>query len=171
MGPITGIHSHLLITFSCYGWHIPGQPGAIDRHHNAPGAPLPEPRPRLCQYVEARLKQAPFEMDAGQRFVTLEAIREVCLYKGWPLRAAQVRTNHIHTVVDVDVAPEMALDAFKRYASRALNLLNPQQKSRSRWARHGSTRHLWSAEIIDAAVHYILEKQGEPMACYPSLES
>jgi hypothetical protein len=56
------------------------------------------------------------------------------------------------------------MDTFKRYASRALNLMAPRQKGRIHWARHGSTKHLWSAEIIDAAIHYVLEKQGQPMA-------
>src|SRR5271168_1558659 len=95
-----------LITFCCYGSHLPGQEGAVDRRHNVPGTRLPEPRPKLRQYREASLKQAPFEMDADQRAVTLKAIREVCDYKHWALLAAHVRTNHVHAVVDADVRPE-----------------------------------------------------------------
>jgi len=67
-------------------------------------------------------------------------------------------------VVDTNVAPETAMNAFKSYASRALNLYAPIEKGRLHWARHGSTKHLWSAEIIAAAIHYVLEKQGQPMA-------
>jgi hypothetical protein len=40
-----------------------------------------------------------------------------------------------------------------------------------RWARHGSTRYLWSSDKGDAAVRYVLEKQGEPMACSPRLSA
>jgi REP element-mobilizing transposase RayT len=118
--------------------------------------------------VEASLKQARFEMDADQRRVTLEAIREVCRCKNWPLLAAHVRTNHVHTVVDADVAPELVMNTFKSYASRALNLHEPQTKGTPRWARHGSTRYLISRDETAAAVRYVLEKQGEPMACHPS---
>jgi REP element-mobilizing transposase RayT len=131
-----------------------------------PGSRLPEPRPKLRQYVDAALKQAPFEMDIDQRTITLDAIHEVCQYKHWRLLAVQVRSNHVHTVVDAEVSPELVMNAFKAYASRALNLANPQERGRSRWARHGSTRHVRSPENIDAAIRYVLEKQGEPMACH-----
>lgn len=105
-------------------------------------------------------------MDADQRANALKAIREVCRYKQWVLLAAHVRTNHVHTVVDpgADVAPEFVMNAFKSYASRALNLCTPDAKGRLRWARHGSTRYLVSRDEIEAAVRYVLEKQGEPMA-------
>jgi REP element-mobilizing transposase RayT len=106
-------------------------------------------------------------MDAGQRAVTLQAIHDVCHYKQWCLLAAQVRTNHVHTLVDAgEAAPEFVMNAFKSYASRAMNLRSPLQKGRIRWARHGSTRYLRSRENIEAAMRYILQKQGEPMACY-----
>jgi REP element-mobilizing transposase RayT len=120
----------------------------------------------LHQYAEAALRQTPFELDADQRYITLMAMREVSQYKRWRLLAAQVRSSHVHAVVDADVAPEQVMNAFKAYASRALNVAYPGQKGRIRWTRHGSTRHLWSREKIDAAVCYVIEKQGEPMACY-----
>ena len=122
-----------LITFSCYGHHLPGQDGAVDRRHNVPGTRLAEPRPKLRRNREASLKQAPFEMDADQGAVTLKAIREVCDYKHWELLAAHVRTNHVHAVVDTDAPPEFVMNTFKSYASRALNL---RAARLLRWARH-----------------------------------
>ena len=100
-------------------------------------------------------------MNADQRALTLEAIREVCRYKNWLLLAAHVRSNHVHTVVDAggDVAPEFVMNAFKSYSSRVFNLQAPQSKGRLRWARHGSTRYLRSRDEIEAAVRYVLEKQ------------
>src|ERR1700680_3162051 len=74
--------------------------GAIDRDYNVPGTRLPECRPKLRQYVDASLKQAPFEMDADQRDVVVKAMSEVCRFKHWRLHAAQVRSNHVHAVVD-----------------------------------------------------------------------
>jgi hypothetical protein len=140
-----------LITFTGYGSYIPGQQGAIDRDHNVAGSRLPGPRPKLRQHVDASLKQAPYEMDQGQRAIVLQAIGEVCRYKGWRLLAAHVRSSHVHTVVDADVAPEAVMNAFKSYASR-------------------STRYLWSSARVAAAVRYVLDKQGEPMACYQAPE-
>ena len=34
----------------------------------------------------------------------------------------------------------------------------------ARWARHGSTRYLWNAEELSAAISYVVSGQGEPMA-------
>jgi REP element-mobilizing transposase RayT len=149
-----------LITFTCYGSYIPGQQGAIDRDHNVPGSRLPGPRPKLRQHVDASLKQESYEMDQGQRAIVLKAIGEVCRYKCWRLLAAHVRSNHVHTVVDAEVAPEAVMNAFKSYASRALNLHAPGHYGRIRWARHGSTRHLWSPARVAAAVRYVLDEQG-----------
>jgi REP element-mobilizing transposase RayT len=131
-----------------------------------PGTRRRESQPKLRQYVEASLKQTPFELDADQRKITLEAIRKASQHKDWQLLAAQVRSNHVHIVVDSDVSPELVMNTFKAYASRALNLAFHREKGRIRWTRHGSTRHLWSRERIDAAMQYVLEEQGEPMACY-----
>ena len=55
------------------------------------------------------------------------------------------------------------MNAFKSYASRALNLQEPSQP---RWARHGSTRYLWSADQVSAAVGYVVSEQGGDMAVY-----
>ncbi len=159
-----------LIAFSCYGWHLPGQEGTIDRNHNIPDTRPLDPNPSLHQHAQASLRQAPFQMDAAQRAVTLDAIREVCGSKNWRLLTAHVRSNHVHTVVDADAAPELIMTTFKAYASRALNRRAPIQRDRIRWARHGSTRCLWSPKLIDSAIRYVLEKQGAPMACHRPLQ-
>ena len=149
-----------LLTFTCYGSYIPGQQGAIDRDHHVPGSRVPGPRPKLRQHVDAFPKQARYEMHQDERVIILTAITEVCRHKCWRLLAAQVRSNHVHTVVDADVAPEAVVNALKSYASRALNLHAPGHAGRIRWARHGSTRYLWSPARVAAAVRYVLDKQG-----------
>ncbi len=87
------------ITFSCYGTYLPGQPGTIGHAHNRFGSGLPEPRPKLRQYVESRIQQQPFQMDAAQRKIVLRAMVEVCHYKAWFLSAAHVRATHVHVLV------------------------------------------------------------------------
>jgi REP element-mobilizing transposase RayT len=164
--PLLIVIATYLITFSCYGSHIPGQEGFTDRKHNVPGTRRQETQPKLRHYLEGVLRQEPFKMDVDQRNITLAAMRKVSLHKQWRLLAAHVRSNHVHTVVDAEVSPELVMNAFKAYASRALNLAYPEEEGRIRWTRHGSTLHLWSREKVDAAVRYVLEKQGEPMAWY-----
>ena len=144
-----------LITFSCHGTYLPGQEGTIDRAHNVPGTRIPAASARLQSFWAG--SKAAVEMDAPEREIVLASIRRVCEHKGWPLHG---RTNHVHAVVSADLAPEFVMNAFKSYASRALGV-------KARWARHGSTRYLWSKETVDAAIHYVLEKQGIAMARYP----
>jgi len=97
-------------------------------------------------------------------------LREVCKYRGWGLLAAHVRTNHVHAVVEAEVAPEKVLTDFKAYASRGLNRLGTAGSDRRRWARHGSTRWLWKDEDVREAVRYVVEEQGEPMAVFVAEE-
>jgi hypothetical protein len=67
-------------------------------------------------------------------------------------------------VVQADAAPEKVMTQLKLYASRALN--RSARSSARRWAHHGSTRYLWDNEQVDAAVDYVIHRQGRPMALY-----
>ncbi len=61
------------------------------------------------------------------------------------------------------------MNALKAYASRALNQVETAVKKR--WARHGSTRYLWTSKQVDAAIHYVLFEQGEAMVRYSAADS
>jgi REP element-mobilizing transposase RayT len=87
-------------------------------------------------------------------------------YSGWNLWAAHVRSNHVQVVMEADVRPERAMNAFKSYASRGLNLLGSDEPDRKRWARHGSTRWLWKDADVREAIQYVVSEQGEPMAVF-----
>jgi REP element-mobilizing transposase RayT len=112
------------------------------------------------------MPQSPYELDATKRTTVLQGIEEACGRRNWTLLAAHVRTNHIHVVVAANEQPELVMQAFKSYASRALNQTALDGPNRRRWARHGSTRYLWTADAVNAAVHYVLCEQGEPMAVF-----
>ena len=112
------------------------------------------------------MNQAPYSLDRDSRAAVLEALREVCLHRGWNLLAAHVRTNHVHVVVEAEVRPEKVMNDFKSYASRGLNRLGRDGSDRKRWARHGSTRWLWKDQDVQDAIRYVVEEQGEPMAVF-----
>jgi REP element-mobilizing transposase RayT len=95
----------------------------------------------------------------------LRVLREVCAVRDWQLIAAHVRSTHVHCIVGGVAQPNRAVGDFKAYASRALNQSEGHQK---RWAREGSTRGLPTSAAIRAAVRYVAEGQGEPMAVYVS---
>jgi REP element-mobilizing transposase RayT len=45
----------------------------------------------------------------------MSALHAVCPHRAWNLLAAHVRTNHVHVVLEAEVRPEMAMNAFKSY--------------------------------------------------------
>jgi hypothetical protein len=58
------------------------------------------------------------------------------------------------------------MNDLKSYASRHLNQLGIDELNRKRWARHGSTRWLWSREEVWAAIRYVMDEQGDAMAVF-----
>jgi REP element-mobilizing transposase RayT len=155
------------ITFACYGAHLHGdKSGSVDRNHNVPGSRLAEASPERVALKRQQMDQAPYYLDRDRRATVLDALREVCFHRGWSLWAAHVRTNHVHSVVEAEVRPEEVMNAFKSYASRALNRLGIDGPDRKRWARHGSTRWLWKDEDVQDAIRYVVSEQGEPMQVY-----
>jgi REP element-mobilizing transposase RayT len=162
------------ITFACYGGRLHGdKSGSVDRRHNLPGSRLLEADPQRVSAERRRMNQAPYQVDRDSRMVVLDALREVCLHRGWSLLAAHVRSTHVHVVVEAEIRPEKAeirpekvMNDFKSYASRGLNRMGRDGSDRKRWAHHGSTRWLWKDQDVQEAIRYVVEDQGEPMAVF-----
>ena len=73
------------------------------------------------------------------------AWREVCFHRGWLLWAAHVRTNHVPSVVEAEVRPEMVMKAMGAARKYAMALED---------------------EDVQAAIQYVISRQGEPMQVY-----
>ena len=145
-----------LLTFGCYGCYLPGEPGWVDRKRG-----YQEPSPALAADARRRMKQERYTFTREEAFIVLEAIQEVCRYRGWGLTAAHILSTHAHAVVDTAASPHRVIGDFKAYASRRLNLVNARA---TRWAAGGNAARLSSCEAIEAAANYVADKQGEPMA-------
>lgn len=154
------------LTFSTYGTHLPGSDkGWVDARHCAPGTPLLPSNPGRVSYWQQRLNESPWTMDANARSMVLNAICSVCMHRQWTPHAVHVRTTHVHSVVTGGVAPERMLREFKAYSTRALRSGAADARCRY-WTRHGSTRYLWCQASLTAAVDYVLNAQGDRLACY-----
>lgn len=155
-----------LITFACYGAHIHGdESGSVDPLHNLFGSRFLQSNPQRAAAERSRMPQASYRLGSAEsRKAVLRAVEQVCRHRGWNLLAAHVRTNHVHAVVDAEARPEKVMNDFKAYATRALNQLDRDEPSRKRWARHGSTRWLWTDQDVRDAIRYVVDEQGEPMA-------
>jgi REP element-mobilizing transposase RayT len=160
-----------LITFACYGHRLHGDAdGSVDREHNVPGNRLLEPHAGRVAAEKKLMDQAPYLLDADRRESVLGALVERCSNRNWSLIAAHVRTTHVHVLVDAEGTPERVMNDLKSYASRCLNRSGFDDPSRKRWARHGSTGWLHKKEDISAALQYVVDKQGAPMAVYAASE-
>jgi REP element-mobilizing transposase RayT len=161
-----------LITFTSYGCHMHGDDsGSVDRKHHLYRSPLLEPNPKRVEAESRRMEQSRYDLDPRRRDIVLAAIVERCSDRSWTLRAAHVRTNHVHIVAGADVRPERIMNDLKSYASRCLNRLGLDGPGRKRWARHGSTRWLWDARSVSGAIRYVVGQQGAPMAVFEARET
>jgi REP element-mobilizing transposase RayT len=140
--------------------------GSVDRNHNVPGHRVVETDEARASRERELMDQPPYLLNASVRGAVLNAIQEVCSHRQWSLLAVHVRTNHVHAIVEAEARPEKVMNDFKSYASRRLNRTSADGRDRKRWARHGSTRWLWNRDDVGAAVRYVVEEQGEPMAVF-----
>ncbi len=156
-----------LITVSCYGQHLPGDDGTIQAGQACHGQPALPSKPELLMYAQAKLAHPAMHLRTDPaRNAVLDSVLEACLFRKWELLAAHVRTTHFHVVIQASVEPEKILLTLKAYATRKLRQTNSGFEIEPLWARHGSTRYLWEPHQIEAAVHYVIHEQGEPMARY-----
>ncbi|HEX2836844.1 MAG TPA: hypothetical protein VHN77_01820 [Phycisphaerales bacterium] len=149
------------LTWSCYGCWLPGDDrGYVDREHNQYGRPRLEPRPRLAEFVLKNLADPPFALSNRAREMVAQAIRDHCLRRDWFLFAQNVRTTHVHVVVEArDHGPEVVLDQFKAWATRRLReagVLNPAHRA---WTRHGSTIYVFDEATLKSKIDYVLNAQ------------
>jgi hypothetical protein len=153
-----------LITFRCYGTWLHGdRRDSMDRKHNVYLTPkIPKNKP-FENSDRQQLKHPGIALNVRQRAVVEKAVRAVCYYRSYVLRALSVRTNHAHSVVTAMCKPEPVLDTFKSYATRALRrtgLIGANQKP---WARHGSTIYLWKERDVAKAIEYVMLGQGDDL--------
>ncbi|MBZ5602393.1 MAG: transposase [Acidobacteriia bacterium] len=155
-----------LITFVCYGSHLHGEEGAVDRFHNVPRTPTLAADPARLKKAQSIMKWAPYSLDECRRHIVLRGLLRACERREWGLIAAHVRTNHVHAIVQGNRSAEQMMSALKAYASRALNEARLDTAHRRHWAYHGSTRYLWTRAQVERAVRYVVAEQGEAMAVH-----
>jgi REP element-mobilizing transposase RayT len=157
----TDIPLAYLITFRCYGTWLHGdERGSIDRFHNRHKSPYIKPNRHWQRQSLRVLKSSAVSLNASQRNSVETAVRETCKIRNWLLRAINVRTNHVHTVISIGVAKSgSALNALKANSTRQMRE-GCWTKPHSPWADRGSKRSLWNERSIERAIEYVLNGQG-----------
>lgn len=156
-----------LITFACYGSHLAGEhEGVVDYKRSRPRDPYVALNQQRARAYRARLRHEPYRLDLVRARLVLGAIVETCRYRGWHAYAIHVRTSHVHVVINAAPKPEKVMNDLKAYASRKLNECKLDPPETIRWARHGSTRYLNGDASLNAAIRYVADEQGDPIAVY-----
>ncbi len=156
-----------LITFTTYGTRLHGSDkGSVDDQHNVYGTSFVQKDHRRERWSEEAMTAPDYVMTQPEREVVRNSIIALAADRAWRLFAVHVRSNHVHVVVSAEREPERIMSDIKARASRDLSLAGFDNSERRRWTRHGSTRHLFEDEHVDAAIRYALDQQGERMAWY-----
>src|SRR5688572_14611586 len=111
-----------LITIRTFGTWLHGDPrGSVDRHgKNIYGTPRMPPNAELLRLMREEMEGPPFILNTAQRLAVDREIKDVCMRRAYVLRALNVRTNHLHSVVGAQLKPGRIINAFKSNATRAL---------------------------------------------------
>ena len=108
-----------LITWRTYGTWLPGdERGWVDERRNGRGEPTHGADYRLENAAKGQMKAARVILTDAQRQAVDDAVRAACTEKGWVLHAVNVRTNHVHVVVNTNSPPERTQVALKAAAER-----------------------------------------------------
>ncbi|MFM9994642.1 MAG: transposase [Phycisphaerales bacterium] len=151
------------LTWTCHGTWLNGdERGSVDRDHNQLGTPHLPPDPKREARAAAKIDHAEIVLTPEARALVEAIIRHHCEIRGWNLRAINVRTNHVHVVVDcrgTPAGPETAMEQFKAWCTRRLReagFVRPDQKV---WTEHGSTRWINTDHSLAQAIDYVLKRQ------------
>jgi len=151
-----------LLTFRTFGTWLHGDLRTSIQRGRDPhfGTLRLDPHVPLAEKMAAERKQQAIILTMAQRNCVENSIREVCDFRGYDLRATNVRTNHAHAVISALVKPEKIINDLKVNATRKLRsegLIGDEKV----WSRGASTRYLWKPAHVEAAVEYVLYSQGD----------
>jgi len=136
------------------------QRGSVDRIRNVPDTPMNPPDGGRLRIESARMRHRPVVFDADCRVVVEGAIRDHGRVRGWAIHAVNVRSNHVHVVVENSgEMPERMMAQFKSWATRRLREAGLAEPDGRVWVDHGSTRYLWKEVSVAEAVRYVDEGQ------------
>src|SRR5207245_170202 len=104
-----------LLTFRTFGTWLHGDArGSVRRNGNSRyGGPKVMPSVPLKDAMNDLRHEALVILDASQRACVEAAIKEVCEFRKYDLRALNVHTNHAHAVVSACLKPEKIVNDFK----------------------------------------------------------
>ncbi len=145
------------ITIATYGTWLPGDERGWVEYQK--GWQLPDP----VRELEAAAKMAENAkiLQARQRQLVEDQVRETCEHRKWICHAVNCRTNHMHAVVGAFETPPKRVRAdLKAWCTRRLKENALPEITEDWWAERGSIRWVFDDEGLDQVVQYTLEGQN-----------
>jgi REP element-mobilizing transposase RayT len=142
------------ITWTTYGTWLPGdERGWV----NLREVQVQKGNPALKLANQKLMNEPAVRLSLSQRELVDKTIREHAKLKHWCLLACNVRTNHVHLVIEASLSGWEVMKQFKSWANRRLRETEPE---RNRWwTGRGYVRYLEDDDAIEKAVGYTLEGQ------------
>jgi len=152
-----------LLTFRTFGsWLHGDEKGSFQRLRNrGPRSKWIDSNGPLAERMSESMKQSLVPLTSVQRDHVDAAVREVCEFRAYGLKAVNVRSNHAHVVVHADLRPEKIVNEMKAYSTRRLRREGEYEADHKIWSRGASTRYLWKPKHVVAAIDYVLYSQGD----------
>ncbi|MBD3674040.1 MAG: transposase [Planctomycetaceae bacterium] len=141
------------LTWTTYGSWLPGdERGWVGRT-----AAVRAPEMKVQQYSRSLQKQEKVVLNNAQRESVHQSIVESCERREWNILALNVRTNHVHLVIEAHESPHKVMSTLKRWSSHALN--DHSEGSQKWWTKSGSRRILYRGQDVENAITYTIEGQ------------
>jgi REP element-mobilizing transposase RayT len=148
----------LLVTFSCYGSHLPGDDRGSFDHLRRGERRFMVPNAAFEDDCRRRMRQPPYVLaTSAARATVRDAIASVCRHRAGFLYALHVGANHVHGVVESD-SPRRVWNDCKAYATRCLRKAGLAGADQAVGTHGGSTPMIASAEGLRLAMRYVLER-------------
>ncbi|MDQ7014108.1 MAG: transposase [Planctomycetota bacterium] len=149
------------LTWTTYGTWLHGDVrGSVDDTHNVYGHPCLEAQPSREAVLRERLAETPYWLGDAAREVVARAIRAHAKFRGWRILALEVRTNHVHLVIEAHShSPNQVMAQCKSWATRTLREQDLLGERKRVWTKMGSTRSLWNTNAVRTAVDYTTRMQ------------
>lgn len=144
------------LVWSSYGTWLPGD----SRSWFKRGEGLKEPSLGLVRYSLRSMKQTPFVLSIDDRRTCLTAIVADARAGGHRLLAANIRSNHVHLLVQSTWSGKALRARFKAISTKALRENGLVQQNRRVWGEGGWQRAMYPGPRAEETFRYVLAGQG-----------
>jgi len=142
------------ITWTSYGTWLPGDDRGWVKLRDSQ---IQTGNIGIYQANRKAMNESAFVLSHPQGDICDQVIRDHCRRREWDLLALNVRTNHIHLVIDASVSGWEAMRQLKSWCTRKLK---ETDEHRVRWwTRSGWVRYLEEEESLRNAIRYTNERQ------------